>query len=159
MPISERSFFFKNATILSNSCLIFHQNPFQNISIPDIVPQEYSDGSMTGSAKERSQVYVMGDRFHSTSKPHKSPLCAYHNIDLCMQANTVKTSYQESENNRKNKKRLRSSCMQSFHIHFFYNYLMDYYQNEKIVDQQKKLIEKNKVGGEVMRDDHMRFIF
>ena len=35
--------------------------------------------------------FVLGDRFHSTNDPHKSELCRYHNLDLCLQANTIKT--------------------------------------------------------------------
>ena len=65
--------------------------------------------------------YVLGDRFHVANNPHKSPLCWYHDINLLQQSNTIKTSYQESENNRENVWRLRSSCMQNFSSHF-YNY-------------------------------------
>lgn len=76
-----------------------------------------------------------------------------------MQSNTIKTSYQESENNRKNVRRLRSSCMQSFSTHFFYNFLMDFYQNEAIVKEQKALAEKDlKLGQEVSRDGYMHFV-
>ena len=51
---------------------------------------------LTGTARR----YVMGDRFHTANNPHKSPLCEYHNINLWVQSNAIKTSYQESENNR-----------------------------------------------------------
>eukprot|EP00794_Sanderia_malayensis_P001604 gene1604-1776_t len=92
------------------------------MNAPEIVPVEYSDGSQTTTTNRH---YVMGDRFHTSSNPHKSSLCEYHNINLCLQANTVKSSYQESENHRKNLTRLWSSCMQNFHIHFLCNYLQN----------------------------------
>ena len=148
----------------------------QNQNVPVIVPPEYSDGSTgsrqpsweflraTGSPNNLQQLqqsahFVLGDRFHSSSQPHKSPLCQYHNIDLCIQAPTIKTSIQESQNNRKNMRRLRSSCMQSFEVHIAYNFLMDYYQNEEIVRRQKKIIERSLVNGEkLVRDSNLRFI-
>jgi hypothetical protein len=103
--------------------------------------------------------YVLGDRFHAANNPHKSPLCRYHDINLFQQSNTIKTSYQESENNRKNVRRLRSSCMQNFSTHYFYNYLMDFYQNEEIVKKQKATISKIlKPNEELIRDTYMRFI-
>lgn len=72
---------------------------------------EYSDGMYrrkepaTGLAHpllDTDRHFVLGDRFHSTTNPHKSELCRYHNLDLCLQANTIKTSgvakqLQESE--------------------------------------------------------------
>lgn len=94
---------------------------------------------LTGSTRR----YILGDRFHTSSNPHKSPLCRYHDINLLSQANTIKTSYQESENSRKNTRRLRSSCMQNFSTHFLYNYLMDFYQNEAIVKKQLSNIKKS----------------
>lgn len=119
-------------------------------------PGETLNHPLTGSPRR----YVLGDRFHSASDPHKSPLCSYHNINLLLQSNTIKTSYQESENNRKNVRRLRSSCMQSFSTHFFYNYLMDFYQNETIVKEQLALLAAGdlKPGQEVSRDAYMHLV-
>ena len=98
-----------------------------------IVPTEYQSSSFLKDPEElgnlehpvsgSSRRFVLGDRFHNTSKPHKSPLCLFHDIDLCMQSNTIKTSYQELENNHKNMKRLRSSTLQGFGLHFCFNYL------------------------------------
>jgi len=103
--------------------------------------------------------YVMGDRFHTATEPHKSPLCEFHNLQHCNQAFTIKTSYQESENNRKNFLRLRSSTMQSFPVHFLYNYLMDFYHNENIVSSQKLKIEKTLDANQFLsRDIYHRFI-
>ena len=105
------------------------------------------------------QHFILGDRFHSSTNPHKSPLCAFHNIDLCQQANSITTSTQESENNRKNVKRLRSTCQQSFEVHYMYNFLMDFYQNEAIVKDQKCHIQKNMLPGEtVERNEYGRFV-
>ena len=137
--------------------------------MPSIVPSEFRKEDITfvrPSELERWQHpitastrrYVVGDRFHTTTEPHKSPLCEYHDLRLCQQANTIKTSYQESENHRKNFLRLRSSTMQTFPVHFMYNYLMDYYHNELIVEKQmseaKKILEE---GQEITRDIYKRF--
>ena len=103
-----------------------------------------------------SRRFVCGDRFHSKSNPHKSPLCAYQNIDLCLQALTIKTSYQESQNKKKNTKRNRSSCMQSISTHIFYNYLIYFYENEEIVLKQQREL-KESTGQNVIRDEYMRF--
>ena len=106
-----------------------------------------------------SRRYIKGDRFHSAANPHKSPLCQYHDINLCQQANSFKTSFQESVNNSKNVHRLRSSTVQDFGTHFFYNYLMDFYNNESIVNRQRNNTEKlGKSGQEVRRDQWKRFV-
>ena len=115
---------------------------------------------MVHSVSGESRRYVLGDRFHSASNPHKSPLCAYHDINLCLQANTITTSTQESENNRKNIRRLRSACVQNFGVHFLYNYLMDFYHNEQIVRSQLLTLKRTSQGmGEIVRDKFMRFKF
>jgi hypothetical protein len=90
--------------------------------------------------------------------PHKSPLCQFHDINLCAQANSITTSVQECQNNSKNVRRLRSSCQQNFGTHIFFNYLMDYYQNEQIVQSQKINLCKDKKDNEVLvRDELLRF--
>ena len=101
---------------------------------------------------------MLGDGFHNASNPHKSDLCQFLDINLCLQSCVLKTSYHESENHRKNIRKLRSSCVQGFGTHFFYNYLMDYYQNETIVRKQRTLLEKN-LGKDqfVSRDQFSRF--
>ena len=49
--------------------------------------------------------------------------------------------------------------MQSFEVHIAFNYLMDYYQNEEIVANQRKIIEKDLVDGKkIIRNNLMRFI-
>ena len=117
--------------LFSSTCIYFSQE----MNIPSIVPAEYLEqpsqlaesgkDSMVHPLSGEARRYVLGDRFHSSNNPHKSPLWAYHNINLCLQSNAVKTSYQESENNQKNVRRLRSACVQGFGVHFLYNYLMD----------------------------------
>ena len=155
------------------STYVLKNNNFLNLqdqNVPAIVPLEYSDGTQQSWAfihashgntcinQHQQDHFVLGDRFHSSSDPHKSPFCQYHNIDLCIQAPTIKTSIQESQNNRKNMRRLRSSCMQSFEVDIAYNFLMDYYQNEEIVCRQKKTIEKTLEKGEkLIRDNNLRF--
>ena len=103
--------------------------------------------------------YVLGDRFHVSTSPHKSPLCEFHDINLCRQANVYATSYQEMKNYQKNKKRLRSSCMQGFGVHFLYNFLMDFYDNEEIVIKQEEMLSKTVEGKEIKRDKYSRFYF
>ena len=84
--------------------------------MPEIVPAEFKPVSVDVDVDETadkwvhpitgsSQRYILGDRFHSTTNPHKSPLCSFHDINLCLQANSLKTSYQEAENNRKKTRR------------------------------------------------------
>lgn len=104
-------------------------------------------------------VVIVGDRFHSSTNPHKSPLCQYHDINLCEQANTIGISVQESENNRKNNKRLRSTCQQTFEVHDLYNYLMDFYQNEMIVNEQRLKIEATLKSDQTLeRNIYRRFV-
>ena len=84
----------------------------------------------------------------------KSPLCLFHNIDLCAQNNAIKTSYQESENFHKNLKQ-QSATMQAFGFHFYYNFLMDFYQNEEIVKKQERNLAKHlKEGPQIIRDKY-----
>ena len=110
---------------------------------------------LTGSARR----YVVGDRFHTSTNPHKSKLCCFHDINLCIQRDTIKTSYQECQNNSKNIKRLRSSTMQSFPVHFIYNYLMDFYHNESIVQKQQKQLSSTLQEGQILqRDKFLRFV-
>ena len=133
-----------------------------------IVPAEYRSsasikdpeklGNLEHPVSGSSRRFVLGDRFHNSTKPHKSPLCLFHDIDLCIQSNTIKTSYQESENYRKNMKRLRSSTLQGFGLHFCFNYLMDFYQNEAIVkNQQHKLSRHLQEGQKLVRDKYHQF--
>ncbi|XP_066931534.1 HMG domain-containing protein 3-like [Clytia hemisphaerica] len=142
------------------------KDPEPNKSVPDIVPGEHSDSNTVAHlyldqkvhpVTGKTQRYVCGDRFHAKKNPHKSPLCAYHNIDLCQQAKTVKTSYQESQNNQKNEKRNRSSCSQNFLHHIMYNYLMNFYDNERVVLKQLNDIKERTGQKEVVRDEFGRF--
>lgn len=92
------------------------KDPDGDLNFPCIVPVEYSDGSnmrkvisnadMAHPIVDTSMHFVLGDRFHTATNPHKSHLCKYHNLELCLQANTLKTSIQESQNNRKNQKEI-----------------------------------------------------
>ena len=62
-------------------------------------------------------------------------------------------------NNSKNLRRLRSTTVQGFGTHFFYNYLMDYYNNECIVNRQRMNIAKSlRPGQEVRRDQWKIFV-
>lgn len=84
-------------------------------NFPCIVSSEYSDSSNMKKQTEigrshplvdTSRYFVLGDRFHGAANPHQSHLCRYHDLDLCLQANTMKTRIQESQNHCKNQKRL-----------------------------------------------------
>ena len=83
---------------------------------------------------------MLGDRFHTTTNPHKSPLCSYHDVNLADESNTLKTSIQESQNFRKNVRRLRSAGQRQMEVHIAFNFLMDYYQNEEVVQKQYKCL-------------------
>lgn len=142
----------------------------KEVSVPELVTAEFSSNKLeanklkAGAALQHpltqsTQRYVVGDRFHTSANPHKSQLCEFHNINLCLQRDTIKTSYQECQNNSKNLKRLRSATMQSFPVHFVYNFPMDFYHNEEIVDRQRKRLSLSLKGGqELRRDEHHRFI-
>lgn len=120
--------------------------------IEEYPPQEYVH-PVSGTSRR----FVVGDRFHSTKNPHKSELCSFHNINLCEQAATIRTSVQEARNKAKKDKRIQSACTQSFQMHFFYNYLMEFYQNEKIVEEQKRRISND--GKEsITRDKFLRIV-
>lgn len=145
-----------------------HQDPEGNQNFPCIVPLEYSDGSnirKQSSVVARSHPlidttkhFVPGDWFHASANPHQSHLCKFHDLDLCLQANTIKASIQESQNNRKNQRRLRSSTVQNFETHVTFNYLMDFYQNEEVVDRQQKILKQRLSEGQhLTRDNCLRF--
>lgn len=126
--------------------------------MPELVTSEFSshklDEKSTGSGTQAdlwhplmqsTRRYLVGDRFHTSTNPH-----------LCVQKDTIKTSYQECQNNSKNLKRLRSSTIQSFPVHFLYNYLMDFYHNEDIVEKQRKgLLSSLKEGQTIRRDKYL----
>ena len=77
---------------------------------------------------------------------------------MCARGATKSTSYQETKNSYKNVKRLCSATLQGFGLHFCYNVLMDFYQNEDIVKQQQhRLGKKLKEGLCIVRDDYHRF--
>ena len=83
--------------------------------------------------------------------------CLFHDVNLCQQANCITTTTQESENSRKNQRRLRSTCAQNFGLHF--TYLMDYYQNKAIVKAQYDSLKAYlKPGQSISRDKFHRFI-
>jgi hypothetical protein len=90
---------------------------------------------------------------------HTSHLYALIMTNNCAQANSAITSVQESQNNRKNVRRLRSTCHQSFETHILFNYLMDFYQNEQIVKAQERNISKQlKQDQKLVRDHMLRFV-
>lgn len=120
--------------------------------------KQIGDTGMSHPLVSTSCHFVLGDRFHSSSNPHKSHLCKYHNLELCLQANAVTTSIQESQNNRKNQRRLRSSTVQNFETHVTFKYLMDYYQNEEILERQRKIMQNRLSEGQhIKRDKCLRF--
>ena len=132
---------------------------FSSIKLPEgslnFYPASPLQHPLTGSARR----YVVSDCFHTSTNPHKSKLCSFHDINLCIQRDTIKTSYQECQNNSKNIKRLRSSTMQSFPVHFIYNYLMDFYHNESIVQKQHKQLSLTLQDGQILqRDKFLRFV-
>ena len=49
--------------------------------------------------------------------------------------------------------------MQSFPVHFIYNYLMDFYHNEEIVEKQRKQLTSTlKEGQSLKRDRFLKFV-
>ena len=125
---------------------------YRNVALPPVKEVNEFQHPLT----KKADRYVLGDRFHASCNPHKSPLCAFHNVNNCLQSNSIKTSIQESQNHSKNKKRLRSAPIQNFETHVIFNYLMDFYQNLETVNQQRKNLEK--MGHKVIRDEFYRFV-
>ena len=155
------------------SVILILFNFSKQVSVPELVTSEFSarrldEDTITTSLPQNAlwhpltqstRRYVVGDRFHTSTNPHKSNLCEFHNINLCLQKDTIKTSYQECQNNSKNLKRLHSSTIQSFPIHFVYNYLMDFYHNEEIVEKQRKNLSSTLKNGQTLkRDCYLRFV-
>ena len=156
--------------MISDMKVMMDNHVLQNHNVPSIIPPEYkinangstyADGSVQYShpVSGTTDRFILGDRFHSSSNPHKSSLCSYHDINLCDQANCVSTSIQESQNNRKNIRRLRSTCHQNFETHVLFNFLLDFYQNEQIVKEQERIICKDiRSDQKLLRDDMLRFV-
>ncbi len=111
--------------------------------------------SLVHPVLKSAQRYIMGDRFHNMKSAHKSPLCRFHNVHLREQAASVKTSYQESRNKAKKDRRIQCACVQDFLVHYLYKELMDFYQNERIVEDQKRFLLKNSHDP---REDFHRFV-
>ncbi|KAK3735528.1 hypothetical protein QZH41_010031, partial [Actinostola sp. cb2023] len=70
-------------------------------SVPEIIPLEYKSTDVALPKPEDLREwqhpitgnelrFVLGDRFHTATEPHKSPLCDYHDIKYCQQADTIK---------------------------------------------------------------------
>ena len=102
--------------------------------MPEIVPLEFRDKSIQLPRPDEliryqhpitmtTRHFILSDPFHIMSNPQKSPLCVFHDIDKCRQGITIKTSYQETENSRKNYCHW-SAYEQSFVTHFFFTIKM-----------------------------------
>ena len=116
-------------------------------------------GPFQHPVNKSSSHYILGDRFHNMASPHKSPLCLYHDVNLGNGSNTLKTSIQESQNYRKNARRLRSAGQQQMEVHISFNFLMDFYQNEEIVQKQLTNLEKGLCDGQkLIRNKWLRFV-
>lgn len=140
-------------------------NNFQNNDVPQIVPSEFRKANENISISQDHKIhpltgetrrYICGDRFHNQTEPHKSHLCLFHDIDTSNQSSTIKTSFQESLNHKKNLRRNRASCVQDILHHIFYNYLMNYYDNEQVVSAQKNFLTE-KYSKKITRDEYLRF--
>ena len=138
--------------------------------MPEIVPEEYhlqrglqsnNFEDCTHPLTNSSRRYICGDTFQNKNNPHKSLLCQFHNIDLCLQAGSIKKAYQESMFNRRQKMKAQQNAPMNgpngIMMHVFHNYLMNYYKNEEIVLRQKRELESSS-GKNIKRDSFMRFI-
>ena len=80
-------------------------------------------------------------------------------MNLANASNTLKTSIQESQNFRKNARRLRSAGQQQMEVHIAFNYLMDFYQNEEIVQKQLMNLKQGILPGQrIVRNKWLRYI-
>ena len=129
----------KNPSKISVPFLELESRKNKKIELPnprDLKPDEHP-------LTQSTQKYFVGDRFHNTKYPHKSPLCGFHDINLCPQLVYAKTSGQENLNNIRNRNRLQTACTQSLPTHIFYNLIMDRAANRDIVENQARDLDKN----------------
>ena len=106
--------------------------------------------------------YIVGDRFHDGPKTsgHKKATCKFHHIDLCPELVSVQTITSEVLNSKIKSTRLQSSNQQNLHHYFYYNRLMDYWNNLQIVNKQwLQMQRKAKPGEAIARDKFLRFCY
>ena len=106
--------------------------------------------------------YIVGDRFHDGPKTsgHKKSTCRYHNIDLCPELISFQSITSEVLNSKIKSTRLQSSNQQNLHHYFFYNRLMDHWNNLQIVHKQwLQMHKRTKPGETVARDVFHRFCY
>ena len=118
--------------------------------------------SMVHPLTNSVERYVVGDRFHDGPKTsgHKKTTCKYHNIDLCPELFSFQTVTSEVLNSKIKSTRLQSSSQQNLHHYFFYNRLMDHWNNLKIVQKQWVQMHRRAKEGEVIaRDILHRFCY
>ena len=88
---------------------LFSTYKWEDHNFPELVPAEYKMAPRTNQVSattshtfgedvrfihRNNEKICLQDRFHASSKPHKSPLCLFHDINLCQQANCITTSTQ-----------------------------------------------------------------
>ena len=111
---------------------------------------------------ETTRRYVVGDRFHDgpSGTGHKRDTCKFHNMRLCPELLQYQSVTSEVINTKIKSTRLQSSSQQNIYHYFFYNRLMDYWHNMKIVNKQLgKMACKARPGEVVARDRLHRFIY
>ena len=109
-----------------------------------------------------SNRYIAGDRFHDGPNRigHKKPTCQFHNMKWCPELNAYQSVTSEVINSKIKSTRLQSSCQQNIYHYFFYNRLMDYWHNVRIINKQRAQMQAQAKPGEVIiRDSLHRFVY
>ena len=106
--------------------------------------------------------YIVGDRVHDGPKTsgHKRDTCRFNNMKWCPELLSFQSVTFEVINSRIKSIRLESSSQQNFAHYFFYNRLMDYWNNLSVVTKQLKQMQDKAQNGEVIiRDKLHRFVY
>ena len=131
-------------------------------SIEDTRRDHTYSHSMVHPLTNEVNRYIVGDRFHDGHKTsgHKKATCKYHCIDLCPELVGFQSITSEVLNSKIKTTRLQSSNQQNLHHYFFYNRLMDHWNNLQIVHKQWLQMQRRAEPGETVgRDVYHRFCY
>ena len=131
-------------------------------SIEDTKRDHTYSHSMVHPLTNEVDCYIVGDRFHDGHKTsgHKKTTCKYHSIDLCPEL----VGFQSATSEVLNSKIKQHDCSQAtnkiFTTTFFYNRLMDHWNNLQIVHKQWLQMQRRAEPGETVgRDVYHRFCY
>ena len=103
-----------------------------------IIEEHNYSQSMVHPLTQTVDRYIVGDRFHDGPKTsgHKRDTCRFHNMKWCPELLNFQSVTSEVINSRIKTTRLKCSSQQNLTHYFFYNRLMDHWDNVSIVSKQ-----------------------